>query len=157
MKYNLLEIRTKEAIKVCPLSRLESFKWINFAGDTLTFVNSQKIAAAKTLSVTGLLEILVKGTATLLTSYQTEVLPPTYVTGLDVGRKESKIEKKIVYYIAIDNHLCPASKKEKCEACFGEWAGKVMDYARQNHLKFTRRTDLIRMVEYYNRLIVSKP
>lgn len=152
LKNNVLEIKAGETIKVCPLTRLERFEWIDVSGDTLRFLNSEKLAAAQNASVAGVLEVLEKGSMTLLASYQTEVRQPTYVTGIDVGRKEPRIDKKAVYYLLWNDRLCPlTASKARIEECLGGQAEPLTTYAKQNHLKLTRRADLIQLVRQFNK------
>jgi len=154
LEHNILEINTKEGIKICPLATIETFEWINRNGDTLRFFNSGILPAARSFGGAALFERVADGKALLLAYYQTEVLAPVYVTGIDMGRKDHKIVQKVSYYLAVGNELFMLhSNRDKNKLAFGTYAEQVVDYARKNQLRFTNRNDLIRIIVYFNSLL----
>lgn len=151
---NQLEIKTDRDIKVCGVDQLNTFEWFDSkTQQQVQFINGRNLKDEKGQSMRTFLEVLVQGPAKAYVRYELKLKKANYVATVDLGSKEDKIVKDENYYIAIGQVLHEVTpKKEKNIALFNGKEQEIKAFVNTNNLKFNKRADLIKIVDYYNSL-----
>ena len=152
------EIKTTFGIKVLSGKKVRSFVWM----DSLTktphfFVNGHDFKPAAGVPVTGFFEVLVEGDLTLLSRTKVVVKKPTYNQQLDMGNRDTRIEKRTEFYYMDNNllHELPSTKK-KIILVFEDHAEALQDFVKVNNLSWSEEQHLKYIFEHYNRLAVTE-
>ncbi|MDN5214121.1 hypothetical protein QQ020_18740 [Fulvivirgaceae bacterium BMA12] len=147
------ELQTSEGIKILPGSWVKKFNWKEpELNRERQFVTGKGFFVDK-VPFDGFFEVLFKGKVSLLLKVEAEVMESNYVPQFNIGTQGKQYQKKELYYMAEPGNTFLLNKKIKQNLPhFGEDASNIEDYVKTNKLKFNRPNDLIRIVEYYDKL-----
>ncbi|MCP4458505.1 MAG: hypothetical protein GY816_10860 [Cytophagales bacterium] len=151
---DLIEVKTKESIKVCDSWASESFVWFDPEKlDSVKFVNIRNYSVDGSGPLSGFFEILIKDSLSLFSRFELEIKEPTYFPTIDMGSHKKKIIKKEIFYLIEDMNakiLYPQLRKNLIY--FGQHASDVKAYAKRERLQCRKRDEIIKIVNYYNSL-----
>ncbi len=155
LKHQNLEIKFDNGIKICALSKLESFNFVNSDIDSsFFFVNINTIPNNYVINTKGIAEVLYKEKVTLYKYYFLEHREPTYVPTVALGSKSAKILKKNTFYLQTPEKLYKLSFSfKKNKTAFGKYYFQVEKNAKENGLKLKKQLNMIAIVKYYNSLL----
>jgi hypothetical protein len=151
------EIKTSSGVKVLNGTKVNSFVWV----DSLTqfphyFVNGKDLSNEDGIALSGFFEVLTEGSLSLLSKIKITVKDPTYNAQLDMGNRDTRLNKKTILYY-FDRHVVrelPPSKK-RLLPIFGEHASEVEDFIKVNKLSLNEAAHLRAIFENYNARIVT--
>ncbi|MBK0401988.1 hypothetical protein I5M27_03265 [Adhaeribacter sp. BT258] len=149
MEKDLIEIETKEGIKVLPGDRVKQFN-LEKPGlsDSMQLVNTDAFPVNNVYNF-GFYEIVNGGSKMqLLVKTDVEIIRANYNMITNSGSKTDKIVKKEKIYLA-ENNKVTLIKANDFEA-FGRKAEAVEKYAKTHKLKLKRPEDAAKLVNYYN-------
>lgn len=154
LKHNNLEIKLSTEVKVCPLDRLENFTLFAANGDSLNYMNINSIPSYYKISDRGIVEVLYKGSKSILYLFNVlDIKKANYVPTVDMGSKSDKLIKRETYYLQTSGKLYKLEDSlEKNENIFGKDYSKIKEYSKSNKLKIKHRSDLIKILGYYESL-----
>ena len=151
---NLMEIKTKRTIKVCPAERIIAFELKSTDNEEIRkFVNCNRFKADTKLE--GFYEVLVDSDEGLSLFVKTEatVKEANYNPALDVGEATSKIVKRPNYYIANGSYANVVKKNKKAFLKIFDGKSSIINLLlKEEKLKIGDEQDLIQIVDYYNSL-----
>ena len=154
LKLNIMEFDIDGEIRVCPYHRIASFS-IEEGSANRKFVNCKDYQDSEDAALIGFFEILLEeeGKLGLFSKREYSITEPTYNIQLDVGEKNSKINKKDVFFL-LDGKTVKKVSKSKSEslALFGSNSEQIKKYMKKNKLKFSRKEDLVKIVAHANTL-----
>lgn len=152
------DIKTTLGIKVLSGKKIKSFVWM----DSLTktphyFVNGRDLKTAADVPIIGFFEVLAEGDPTLLSKTGVIVKRPNYNEKLDMGNRDTRIEKRAKYYYLENDllHELPSAKK-KIIAVFGDHAEALQDFVKVNKLSWDEEGHLKHIFEHYNGLAITE-
>lgn len=152
------DIKTTFGIKVLSGKKVRSFVWM----DSLTrtphyFINGRDLKTAEGVPMTGFFEVLAEGDLTLLSKTDVIVKKPTYNEKLDMGIRDTRIEKKTKFYYLENDllHELPSAKK-KIIAVFGDHGDALQDFVKVNKLSWDTDAHLKHIFEHYNGLAATE-
>ena len=156
LKYNLhsndLEVFFHKEIKVLPTHLVDSFEWFDSnRQSTVSFINASKYAFEDTKLV-GFMEVEQSGGMKLVTRHKMKVRPPTYVKGLDVGDRDTKLYTIEELYLIKDSRVLALQKNHRYNLQFFKDRKEVTEFVKQNKLKLNKKEDLAKAVTFYNNL-----
>ena len=156
LKYNLhddeLEVFFENEIKVLPTHLVDSFEWVDTdKQSTVSFVNASKYAFEDTKLV-GFLEVEQGGALKLVTRHKMKVRGPTYVEGLSIGDRDSKLYTIERSYLVKDNRLLALQKNHRYNLQFFKDRKEVTEFVKRNKLKLNKKEDIAKTVSFYNNL-----
>ena len=155
MKYNMLEFKFGDEIKVCPDKRVAKFNWRDSDAKLRYFVNCKNFEVNGNSRIRGFFEVVYneEGAAKLFAKTNFKIQEPTYNVALDVGDRNSKIIKNDVYYLVVDGiaYLFTKNKNDNLNL-FNNKSDDIKKFMKSEKLKFSKREDLIETVQYYNSL-----
>lgn len=152
LQENIMEIKTKKTIKVCPSDRIIAFELSNNeAEETRKYVNCNRFKIEEDLK--GFYEVLVDNDKGMGLFLKTEVTlkKSNYNPALDVGDMTTKVIKRDNFFLVSGDYATrvPKNKKSFLKAFKGK--SSVIDLLlKEEKLKFNKKEDLIKVVEYYN-------
>lgn len=154
---DMFEIKGSTEVKVLDGKRVKSFVWL----DSLTrvphyFVNGRDYKNEENVRLSGFFEVLTEGEMTLLKKTLVLVKQPTYNDKLDMGRRDTRIEKKNHFYYRDKDTIreLPTTKK-KLIPVFGDKAQAVEEFIRQNKLSPNDADHLKAIFEHYNMWVAT--
>jgi hypothetical protein len=148
VKNNFLEIQTKDGIKIASKDKLKSFSTKD-ALEEHHYVNAD---ALKIKRLTGIAEVLVSGKLQLYAGIHLRKIPANYNPAMDVG---SKIDTFVVdenLFLIRDNEAFDITKAgKKILKYFGDKSAVIESYVKQNKLSYKEKSDIIKIVEEFNK------
>jgi len=157
LQHQNLEIRVKEEIKVCVLSMLDEFYFIDKSTNQYQhFLNIKAINDAYIIGHKGVVEILIDDKAPLYKQFYLVTQKANYSPTTDTGSKDNKIIKKSSYYLASNGQLVKFYQSlKKNKKALGNEYELLETYEKEHKLKLKNEKDMISLVTYYN-LLLSK-
>ncbi|MFC5272234.1 hypothetical protein [Adhaeribacter terreus] len=149
MEKDLIEIETKDGIKVLPGNRVKQFN-LEKPGqsDSMQFVNTDAFPVENVYSF-GFYEVVNSGPKMqVLKKTDVEIIRANYNLITNSGSKTDKITKKEKVYLA-ENNKVTLIKGNNFEV-FGRKADAVEKYAKTHKLKLKRPEDAVKLVDYYH-------
>jgi hypothetical protein len=115
------------------------------------FLNVAEFKASE--QITGFMELLAGGKATLLEQTKLSVLKPTFNVALNTGSKDTRIIKTPQYFYVRNNEIIKLtnSKKKVLEA-LADKETDIKKWLGSNDINFKSSTDLARLFAFYNGL-----
>ena len=151
---DMLEIRAGDEVKILRGERVASFTWKEAVSQQEDrYINSHDYRLEGTPLI-GFFQVLVEGKVMLFSRMEAQVKEPTYVQGLDVGKRYSEVVKKEVFYLS-DEHksLRQVSSKKDVWEFVGQQQGQVKQYMKDQKLSVTHKQDLSLIVSFINQLL----
>lgn len=149
IKHDVVEINTPDGIKTLQGRYIRQFE-VQEPGQVALYVsgNEEEVAAG---SHTGFYKVLAKAhDVKLLSRTDLYLQRSNYTPALDVGSKTDKLLKKEKLYLADGNTLTELQKDSY--QVFGEKAGRVKAYAKDQKLKLHKKEDAIKLLKYFGSL-----
>lgn len=148
---DMLEIKANKEVKILRGERVASFTWKDAVSQQeVQFINSHAYKLEGT-PLLGFFELVVDGDVQLLSKVEADVKDPTYVEGLDVGKRYSEIVKKEVFYLSDESKaLTKIKKKKDLWQYFGEEKNAVKQYMKEQKLGVNDKADLAKIVSFFN-------
>jgi len=155
LKHQNLEIKIGNEIKVCPVSQLEDFVWVNKDPNSSSyFININYVPNKSIIDTKGVVQIIFDKKVVLYVHNYLEFQEPTYVVALDMGRRGIKILKKRNYFLQNSGKIdMISSSMKKNKFVFGKEYENVEKFVKENKFKLKVELDLIEVVSYYNTLL----
>jgi len=148
VKNNLLEIQTKDGIKIANKDKLKSFSTKD-ALEEHHYVNSDDL---KIKGLTGIAEVLVPGKLPLYGGIHLRKIPANYNPAMDVGSKVDVFVIDESLFLIRDNEAFDITKAgKKILKYFGDKSSAIESYVKQNKLSYKEKSDIIKIVEEFNR------
>lgn len=146
----LLEIDWNGQIKVVGEEPLTLFMWKNSETDkTQTFINGQRFTYAGA-ALSGFLELIYSGSDTLLLKTEAYIKEPTYVEGLDMGKRSAEIHKREIFYVCRDAKLTEIKRrKDVLNAVEPSQRQAVRDFMKKSNVKPDSREGLSSLWQFY--------
>jgi hypothetical protein len=149
LKNDILEIDTKEGIKVVPKHLLKKFE-IKSSAEPISYLNSQQL---KIKSLAGIFREMVSGHYSLYIKPELEVIQANYNAAMDVGEKADQYIKKERVYLLTDQEAIDVTKaNKKILTYFGDKADEVEAFVKEKKLSFKEKSDLVLIIQEFNRL-----
>jgi hypothetical protein len=150
LKSEVIEIKSKDGIKVLATSKVKTFVILDsiFGGERY-FVNARELRLVGT-PLTGFLEVIVDGNTPLLKKTYLFAKEPTYNPALDIGSHDTKILKKEKFYFSKGKELNKIQGKKSLSTAFGEHNAEMNEYIKTNKLSTDEQIGLQRIFEFYN-------
>jgi hypothetical protein len=157
IKLNELEVKTSDAVKVVPGTRIKSFAVYDSAEAKPRFyINARDFDTVDGNKLEGFFEVLEEGKATLLKRMEVSIKKADYNATLAVGSRDDKILKKDVFYVLKDKRVEELRlQKKKIMPLFGDKAGQVQEMANKKGLSFSKQDHLEMIFAYYNKLAAN--
>jgi hypothetical protein len=149
----MLEIKASHEVKILRGERVASFTWQNASSQNeVHYINSHAYKLNGTPLI-GFFEVVVDGQVQLLSKVKAAVKDPTYVEGLDVGKRYSEIIKKEVFYFSDKSKVLKEikSKKDVWEYA-GDQEDEVKQYMKKQKLGVNEKEDLAQIAAFMNQL-----
>jgi hypothetical protein len=148
---DMLEIKTKEKVKVVPLLRIDHFiVEEEHAGERL-FMPCRSFILEEEVPLAGLCEIIDTGYYGLLVRYSPEIKEATYVPALDMGKKEEEIIIKKNYFLLFGANAFPIpKKKQEFISLYEPHKADVGTFIKDNKLNHRKDQDLRIILNYVN-------
>lgn len=155
LRHQNLEIKIDDEIRICVVSMLDEFYFIDKSTNQNShFISLDKIENSFVIGHKGIIKILADNKVKLYKNYFLETQKANYSPALDMGNKDNKIIKKSSYYLAVDNTIVKLSTSlKKNKAAFGTYFSKIETYSKKNKLRLKNEQDMIALVNYYNTLL----
>ncbi len=151
---NHLEIRDKHQVRVCAFYKIDRFNILSSLYDTLEFISTNNFNFEDGIPLIGFFEVLSRGDVPLYSRSKIEVIESNYVPTVDMGRRDNKIVIREDYFATKDGIVYEIeNSKNKNKYLFDEHFETVKRYAKDHHLKFSKREDLVKIFVFYNGLI----
>lgn len=117
------------------------------------FLNASELSKGMT-KADGFYEIFLEGEPlSMVRSNYTYLKKANYMEGVDMGRRNNEILKKMDYFIFDGNQLIELKgSKNKILDVFGKQKGEMKNYAKTNSLNLKEPADLAKIIKYYNSL-----
>lgn len=148
VKNNLLEIHTKDGIKVANERQVKAFS----TKDVLEEHHYVNTDALKIKGLTGIAEVLVLGKMPLYGGIHLRKIPANYNPAMDVGSKVDTFVIDENLFIIKDNEAFDITKaSKKILKYFGDKSPAIELYVKQNKLSYKEKNDIIKIVEEFNR------
>ncbi len=153
---NSVEVKLNRQIKLLQMNKIRSMIWY----DSITkmpraFVNA-KDYSEKGSPLTGLLEIVVDGKLPLVKRTMIWIKRPDYVVAFDVGSKDTKINKKEIFYYLKGKEVFEIKKRKDLFEVFGDKRSEMEEFARVNKLNTKEERGLSNLFERYNSYFEEK-
>ena len=149
LENDVVEIETKEGIKLLPGNRVKQFKLRHPAQpDSMEFVNGDAYKFDNIYNI-GFYEVLKTGPKMqVFKKTDVEIIRANFNTITNTGSKTDKVTKKEKVYLAKDNKVM-LIKGNDFEV-FGSKADVMEKYAKENKLKLKNPEDAAKLVTYFN-------
>ncbi|MCF8372940.1 MAG: hypothetical protein K9H64_15065 [Bacteroidales bacterium] len=144
---NTIEILVDNEIKVLNADQLLSFT---------TKETNEVFISHITINVSepkGFFKLLYNKKSAILCHYSTIVKEGNYNIALNVGNKDNKISIVKNYYAFIDSELIKLPKNRKNLLKQFQGNKLVRDFIRKEKIRPSRETDLIQMINYYDKIM----
>ena len=150
---NHLEIRTEDQVKVCAFHKIDQFDLLNSVYDTVKFSSTNNFKFEDNVPLTGFFELLYEGDMNLYSRSKIVLIESNYVPTVDVGRRDNEIVVREDYFVLKEGIIYEVeSSKKKNQHLFGDHFDTVKRFAKDQHLKFSNREDLVKLLDFYDSL-----
>jgi hypothetical protein len=147
VKNSLLEINTDAGVKVASLSKIKGFEFA-VAPYKQVFLNANR---QQVPGLTGLVEVLATGEASLYAKPTVEILPGNYNAAMDIGsRNDRAIAKENLFLVTGGNATDVTKAGKKITSHFQGHEDDIQKYAKDNNLSYRRKEDLAKIVRFAN-------
>lgn len=99
-----------------------------------------------------LFEIVSNGKVTLLNRYEIEIMPSNYNVALDIGDRNDHLALKQQLFLQKGEQLVALNRKTKLHKVLNDKSKEVFDYMDREDLSSKKKEDVIKVIEYYNKL-----
>jgi hypothetical protein len=149
IKDKLVEIQHGGAIKVLPFDQVLLLRFDKKAGRRDLYNSA---IFGKHVPIVCLVDVLAEGRATLVQSYETEVVRASYNAALDVGSRNERVVEKKNYYLITKNEFVPVTGngrefKKRILQIFGVGAKDMVEAVNMK-----KEDDLIQLIQSLNAL-----
>ena len=152
IKAAVLEIKSKNGIKVLNSKSIKSMVWLDSLQLPHYFVNAESFKEDG-VQQSGLVEILVDGEVTLLTKFSVEIIKPNYNIAMGSGSKDTKIIPRSTFYSAQGGELTRIKSKNDVLKVSGTHSAAISKLISDRGLKVKNQYDLIDIFTHLNNLI----
>lgn len=158
LRYDLqagrLEIRFPDGIRVLNPNEMKAFEWLDSTGLLRRFVQGERFRYPEENPVHEIVELLAEGDKLqLFLHYDLILREGNYNVQMDIGdRTPQWVKKERLYFVLNDAAYAVPGKTNKRQMFFMGKSEIIDDYIQQNHLNPKNKTDLTRIVNYYNSL-----
>jgi hypothetical protein len=159
MKYDIkaqnIEIKTATGVRLLDVKKVAQLVWL----DSLTqqphyFVNAAKYKDDG-VPMIGLMEVLVDGQKSLFKKTRLNVKQPTYVAALDVGSRDTEIQKKSAFYYNNGEEVVEIKSKKKFIEGLGDAGTDIEKHIKDNRVDFKSQSGLMQVFEFYNSKVAA--
>jgi len=148
IKNNALELYTQSGIKLAPAAKLQSFSYF-YKTDKHLYLDAD---ALKINGLTGLVDEVVKGNASLYSKPYLRKIPSNYNAALNVGDPSDKFQLEEALFLVMNQKAYDITKTgKKMLNYFGDKSATIESYVKQNRLSYKEKNDIIKIVEEFNR------
>ena len=150
VEHNMIEVETKDGIKVLPGSNAAKFTiWNGFKTDSLIYVNCDAYSF-NNIRHLGFYSVLQQGPKIqLLQRSDIQVLKANYNAITNSGYKNDRIIKKEKVYVAVGKNVTEVKDNDDFNI-FGAQQEAIKEYAKTHKLKLKRKEDAAKIIAYYN-------
>lgn len=152
IKAAVLEIKSKNGIKVLNSKNIKSMVWLDSLQLPHYFVNAESFKE-NGIQQSGLVEILVDGEVTLLTKFSVEIIKPNYNIAMGSGSKDTKIIPRSNFYSTQGGELTRIKSKNDVLKVSGTHSAAISKFISDRGLKVKNQYDLIDIFTHLNSLI----
>jgi len=152
IKAAVLEIKSKNGIKVLNSKSIKSLVWLDSLQLPHYFINAGSFKEDG-VSQSGLVEILVDGEVTLLNKYSVEIIKPNYNIAMGSGSKDTKVIARSTFYCAKAGELTKIKSKSDVLKVSGSHSTAISKLISDKGLKVKNQVDLIEIFTNLNSLI----
>ena len=150
---NRLVLLIEEELKTLHGRHIRSFEWFLSAQNRKVLYLNCKELMFKDEELTGFLEVLVEGKNSLYCHKVIKIFQGNSSTSLTGSHRKDDIYLVDKYYTMQEGFIVPLPKKRKeLLNYFGDHRADIKDFINKNGLLMKRKTDLIRIFEYYNQI-----
>lgn len=148
IKNNVLELYTLSEIKIAPVARLLSFKYFEKL-EKHFYIDAEHL---NIMGLTGLVDEVVKGKASLYVKPYLKKIPSNYNPALNVGDPSDKFKVEETLFLVINQTAYDITRSgKKMLPYFCDKSAVIESYAKQNKLSYKEKNDIIKIVEEFNR------
>lgn len=152
IKTALLEIKSKNGIKVLNSKSIKSLVWLDSLQLPHYFINAGSFKE-EGISQSGLVEILVDGEIILLNKFSVDIIKPNYSVAMGSGSKDTKIIPRSTFYCAKAGELTRIKSKSDVLKVSGSHSTAISKLISDKGLKVKNQVDLIEIFTNLNSLI----
>jgi hypothetical protein len=150
IQQDVIEVLTKNGIKIIEGKKIKSMVWIDSVTNTPSYFVNASEYNLEGAALNGFLEVIVDGTLPLMKRTTIIEKQADYVAALDVGSRDKKILKKESFFYSQKAGLAKIGNKKSLLPAFGEQAQDVEMFIKANKLNVSKTPDLLKAFEYYN-------
>jgi len=148
IKTNNFDVMTQQGIRVLSGDMVKSVVWIDSLAKVPHFLfNGKDFKFNSRPPLAGFLELLSQGSMPLMKKVDLEFIPANFNPALNVGSKDHKYIKKIVYYYIEKGEIKKLPKKH-IPSIFGSKQTELEEFGKSLQLK--KESELIKLFDYYN-------
>lgn len=145
----LLEIDWNGQIKIVGEELLFSFVWESTEGEKQEYIAAQQFSYDQS-ALSGFVELIYSGQDSLLLKTEAYLKAPTYVEGLDMGKRNAKILKRERYFVCKDAKLTAIKKRKDIINSVEPAARKaIRDFMKASHVQIDSREGLRSTWQFY--------
>ncbi|MEK6476675.1 hypothetical protein WJR50_04035 [Catalinimonas sp. 4WD22] len=145
----LLEIDWKGQTKVVGEELLSSFVWESIKGEKREYIAAQQFSYDQA-ALSGFVELIYSGQDSLLLKTETYLKAPTYVEGLDMGKRSAEILKRERYFVCQDGKLTEIKRRRDIINSVEPAARKaIRDFMKASHVQIDSREGLRSTWQFY--------
>lgn len=150
---NRMEVIFKDEVRLLYASKIDSFYWFDTSGSGKSkFIRCSEFIQLPE-SMKGFLEIITEGALNLGSYTYLKVYPATSSVALSGSHRKHNIFKKEDFFIIENQRLQLFPKKRKLALeLMTDHRKEVQEFIREKGLLFSRKDDLIKILDYYNSL-----
>jgi hypothetical protein len=152
LKRKALDVHNKGYLLTFEASFVKSYTTFGSAKSRKKKYINVREFATEGVAQSGLFEILdTNGSLCLVVQTVLEYKASNYNQILDAGTNEDIINKRALFYIALEKEIHPLSRnKKEFYAQFREFGLEVMPYVKENRLNIKKQEDLVMLIDYAN-------
>jgi len=152
LEHNVMEIYTKQGVKILYSDKINQFSWVNTSGLTQRYVNTDRFSA-EDIVLSGFFEIITEGKFTLVSKNNIEYIEPNYSEMHDAGNINGRYVHSVKLYYIDNNEVykVPRSKKAFLKI-FGSQASEISSFIKEEKYGHKDRYHLRKIFEFYNAL-----
>jgi hypothetical protein len=145
----LLEIDWKGKIKMVGEELLSSFVWESIEGEKQEYIAAQQFSYDQA-ALSGFVELIYSGQDSLLLKTEAYLKAPTYVEGLDMGKRSAEILKRERYFVYQDGKLTEIKRRRDIINSVESAERKsVKDFMKTSHMQISSSEDLRSIWKFY--------
>jgi len=150
MKYNQINIKAKNDIKIISIGAVKEIDWTDDKGIEQKLINCA-VYTKNNSNVLGFFQILSEGKILLLKKTNLKLLNANYNGTVVAGNKDNKYIKEYKYFVYKNNKIIKIRKRRKnILKTFNNQANKIEKFVKQNNLSYKKEYDLIKIFNFYN-------